>query len=158
MMYKKLLDYGGKGFLFVEDLANQIFTPRYNPFYYLGAIAIFFLWLLLVSGIYLFIFYSIGEPYESVRRMTEVQWYAGGIMRSVHRYSADGLILTSLLHLIRVFWTGRYRHWRWPAWVSGLALLIAIWVTGIIGYWMVLDLQAQVIAQMTATVLDFFPI
>ena len=158
MMYKKLLDYGGKGFLFVEDLANQIFTPRYNPFYYLGAIAIFFLWLLLVSGIYLFIFYSIGEPYESVRRMTEVQWYAGGIMRSVHRYSADGLILTAILHLIRVFWTGRYRHWRWPAWVSGLALLIAIWVTGIIGYWMVWDLRAQLIAQMTARFLDFLPI
>jgi len=78
MWYKKLLDYCGKGVSF-------------NPLHYLGAIAIFFLWLLLASGIYLFIFYSIGEPYESVRRMTEVQWYAGGIMRSVHRYSADGL-------------------------------------------------------------------
>ena len=158
MMYKKLLDYGGKGFLFVEDLANQIFTPRYNPFYYLGAIAIFFLWLLLVSGIYLFIFYSIGEPYESVRRMTEVQWYAGGIMRSVHRYSADGLILTSLLHLIRVFLTDRYRYWRWLAWVSGIAFLIAIWVTGIIGYWLVWDRRAQLIAQLTAKFLDFLPI
>jgi len=145
MWYKKLLDYCGKGVSF-------------NPLHYLGAIAIFFLWLLLASGIYLFIFYSIGEPYESVRRMTEVQWYAGGIMRSVHRYSADGLILTAILHLIRVFWTGRYRHWRWPAWVSGLALLIAIWVTGIIGYWLVWDLRAQLIAQMTARFLDFLPI
>ena len=158
MIYQSLLGYGGKGFLFLEDLANKIFTPKYNPFYYLGAIAIFFLWLLLVSGIYLFYFYSIGEPYESVKRITEVQWYAGGIMRSVHRYAADGLIFTGILHLIHVLFTDRYRYWQWVAWVSGIAFLIAIWVTGIIGYWMVWDRRSQLIAQITAKFLDFLPI
>src|SRR3989304_606100 len=134
MIYQSLLGYGGKGFLFIEDLANKIFTPKYNPFY------------------------CIGEPYESVKRITEVQWYAGGIMRSVHRYAADGLIFTAILHLIHVFLTDRYRYWQWVAWVSGIAFLIAIWVTGIIGYWMVWDRRSQLIAQITAKFLDFLPI
>lgn len=158
MKDRNILTHCGRGFLFIEDLANRLFTPEYNPFYYLGAIAIFFLWLLLASGIYLFIFYSIGEPYESVRRITEAQWYAGGILRSVHRYSADGLVLTALVHFLRVFFTGRYRFWRWPAWVSGIAFLMAIWVTGIIGYWLVWDLRSQLIARLTAKLLDFLPV
>ena len=44
------------------------------------------------------------------------------------------------------------------AWVSGIAFLIAIWVTGIIGYWLVWDRRSQLIAQITAKFLDFLPI
>ncbi|HAG50706.1 MAG TPA: hypothetical protein DCL42_05150 [Deltaproteobacteria bacterium] len=157
-MYQKFLMYGRKGVLAVEELADRIFTPQYNPFYYLGAIAIFFLWLLVVSGIYLFIFYEIGAPYNSIKYITEEQWYLGGIMRSVHRYAADGMIIATILHLIQVYFTDRYRHWRWIAWVSGIFLLAFIWLTGIIGYWMVWDERGQIIADLTAAFLDFFPI
>ncbi|MBI5874868.1 MAG: hydrogenase iron-sulfur subunit [Deltaproteobacteria bacterium] len=157
-MYQNILMYGGKGVLAIEGWADRIFTPRYNPFYYLGAIAIFFLWLLLISGIYLFLFYEIGAPYKSIQYITEEQWYLGGIMRSIHRYAADGMVIASILHLAQVYLTDRYRRWRWVAWVSGIVLLGAVWVTGIVGYWMVWDQRAQMIAELTAGFLDYMPI
>ena len=40
----------------IEKLFNSTFTERYNPLYHLGAIAVFLLWPLFISGIYLFIF------------------------------------------------------------------------------------------------------
>jgi len=157
-MYQNLLTYGRKGVLAIECLADRIFTPRYNPFYYLGAIAIFFLWLLLASGVYLFLFYEIGAPYKSVQYITEEQWYLGGIMRSIHRYAADGMVVATILHLLHVYLTDRYRRWRWVAWISGIVVLGAVWVTGVVGYWMVWDQRAQMIAELTAGFLDYIPI
>jgi len=157
-MYRRILAWLNKGFLAVEDTASLIFSPRYNPFYYLGAIGVLFMWLLLGTGVYLFIFYKIYSAYPSVKYITEEQWYLGGIMRSLHRYSADGLVIAMLLHMLHVYSTDRYRRWRWVAWVSGVGLLATIWITGIIGYWMVWDEKAQMIAVMTAEFLDYIPI
>lgn len=157
-MYQNLLAYGQKGVLAIEGLADRIFTPRYNPLYYLGAIAIFFLWLLLASGVYLFLFYEIGAPYKSIQYITEEQWYVGGIMRSIHRYAADGMVVATILHLVHVYLTDRYRRWRWVAWISGIVVLGAVWVTGVVGYWMVWDQRAQMIAELTAGFLDYIPI
>lgn len=157
-MYQNLLLYGRKGVLAAEDIADRIFTPPYNPFHYLGAIALFCLWLLLISGVYLFIFYEIGAPYKSIKYITEEQWYLGGIIRSIHRYAADGMVVAAILHLLHVYLTDRYRRWRWIAWVSGIILLGALWVTGVVGYWMVWDQRAQMIADVTARFLDYLPI
>ena len=68
----------------VEDQYDRAFTPAWNPFYQLGALGWFFYWIVAVSGIYLFIFFDTGvtQAYESVEYITNVQWYAGGVMRS----------------------------------------------------------------------------
>lgn len=142
----------------IEGLADRIFTPRYNPFYYLGTICFFFLILILISGVYLFFFYRTANPYEALQNITVNQWYLGGIMRSIHRYASDGLILFLILHLFREFMLGRYRQWRWLSWVSGNALLIASIAMGIVGYFLVWDERAQLIAIKTAQLLDDIPL
>jgi len=85
--------------LWIEMLVNRVTTPAYNPFYFLGAISIFFLWVILVSGVYLFLFYGISArgAYQSVQELTVNQWYLGGVMRSMHRYASDGLVISMLL-------------------------------------------------------------
>lgn len=158
MIYRRILAWLNKGFLAVEDTANLVFSPGYNPFYYLGAIGILFMWILLGTGVYLFIFYKIYSAYPSVKHITEEQWYLGGIIRSLHRYAADGLVIAMVLHMLHVYATDRYRRWRWVAWVTGVGLLATVWITGIIGYWMVWDEKAQMIAVMTAEFLDYIPI
>ncbi|MBI5560055.1 MAG: cytochrome b N-terminal domain-containing protein [Deltaproteobacteria bacterium] len=142
----------------LEDLLNKVFTPRYNPLYHLGAIAVFFMWVLLASGLYLFIFYKIGLPYESVSAITERQFHIGNIFRGVHRYAGDAMILFTILHLVREFIKGRFRHSRWLPWASGGVTLLVIWVTGVIGYWMVWDERSQLIAELSSKLLDYLPI
>lgn len=153
------MDYKGKRIVYTIDRwADRIFTPKYNPLYWLGTICFSFMMLILISGIYLFFFYKTGTPYESVQYITVNQWYLGGIMRSVHRYASDGLVMFMALHLLREFLLGRYRQWRWLSWFSGNALLITSIIIGIIGYWMVWDGRAQLIAQKTAQLLNDIPV
>ncbi len=149
-----------RGLLHIEGWVDNIFTHKYNPLYYLGAIAVFFMWVLLITGVYLLIYYkiSVEHAYESIQYLSEEQWYLGGAVRSLHRYASDGLIVVVVTHLLRVLITDRYRLWRWLPWVSGVVILIVLWFTGILGYWMVWDERAQLIAVMTSEMLDYIPI
>jgi quinol-cytochrome oxidoreductase complex cytochrome b subunit/coenzyme F420-reducing hydrogenase delta subunit/Pyruvate/2-oxoacid:ferredoxin oxidoreductase delta subunit len=147
-----------KIFLHIEDSVNRYLSPRYNPFYYLGAIATILFTILFISGIYLFIFYRTGNPYGTVQYLTEDQWYAGGIMRSIHRYASDGLIIFLLLHTIREYLNGRYRHYRWLAWITGIALFLIILILGVTGYWLVWDERGQIVALKTMEMLSDIPL
>src|SRR6476660_5670282 len=100
----KLVQRGGQFlFLRVEWLFNHAFGEANNPLYYLGAITYFLFWIVVATGLYLYVFFKTGvdEANASVEYLTHGQWYAGGIMRSVHRYASDGMVLGMLLHLTR---------------------------------------------------------
>ena len=70
-----------------ELLFDRGFGGRANPLHQLGALGWFFYWIVAASGIYLYVFFDTGvtQAYESVERITHAQWYAGGVMRSLHR-------------------------------------------------------------------------
>jgi len=107
-----------RGYLLLEEWFNVSFGSDWNPLYHLGTLTFFFFWVVLVSGLYLFIFFdtSIDGAYASVEYMTREQWYAGGIMRSLHRYASDAAVVTILLHMFREFALNRYRGFRWFSW------------------------------------------
>jgi len=131
-------------------------TPASNPLQQLGALAWFFYWIVIVSGIYLYIFFDTGtiEAYASVEYLTRTQWYAGGVMRSLHRYASDALVIVVLLHMLREFAMDRLHGPRWFSWVTGVALLWLLYASGISGYWIVWDKLAQYIATATSEWLD----
>ena len=81
-----------------------------NPLRHLGALGLFFLWILVVSGLYLYTVLdtSIDGVYNSIGWLTREQWYLGGVMRSLHRYASDAFVLVMFLHLLRV----HFRHRR----------------------------------------------
>ena len=140
----------------VDNWFNRAFGPAWNPLYQLGALGWFFYWITIVSGIYLFIFFDTGisQAYESLEYITYVQWYAAGIMRSLHRYASDALIIVMLLHLVREYVMDRLRGARWFSWVTGVPLLWLVFACGISGYWMVWDTLAQYIAIASTEWLD----
>jgi coenzyme F420-reducing hydrogenase delta subunit/quinol-cytochrome oxidoreductase complex cytochrome b subunit len=144
----------------VDYWTNRVITARYNPFYYLGQISIFLLVLILLSGIYLLPFYRINveRAYDAVQYITVEQWYLGGIMRSIHRYASDALIITLLIHGLRLLLLGKFRFNRWLIWVTGVMLFGFILIQGITGYWMVWDERAQLVAISTTEFLDILPI
>ena len=147
-------------FLRVEAVFNRLFGERINPFYHLGAIAYLQMWIVVVSGLYLYIFFetSVTAAYESVEALTHGQRWAGGIMRSLHRYASDGMALAMVLHLMRHFTFGHHRGFRWFSWVSGVALLWLVYITGINGYMLPWDQLAQFVVVASTEWLDAIPI
>jgi CDP-4-dehydro-6-deoxyglucose reductase len=151
---------GQKVFLAAEGVFNKVFGDELNPFYYLGAIANYLLWVVVVTGLYLYVLFSTGvhEAYDSVEWLTRQQWWAGGIMRSLHRYASDAMVLAMALHLVRHFVFDHYRSFRWFSWVSGLVLLWLVYVAGINGYMLPWDQTAQFVTVATAEWLDALPV
>jgi len=139
---------------------DRVFTPAWNPFYCLGALGYFYFWVVAGTGLYIYIFFDTGltEAYASVEYMTHQQWYLAGVMRSLHRYASDALVIMTLLHLLREFAFDRYRGGRWFSWVTGIPMIWMIFAAGITGYWLVWDMLAQYIAIATTEWLDWLPI
>jgi len=157
----KFIHRFGQGiFLRLESGLNGVFGPALNPLYYLGAITYWMFWIIVVSGFYIYAFYDTGvqDAFNSVERITHGQWYLGGIMRSLHRYASDGMILAAVLHMLRNFFFDRYRNFRWFSWYTGVMVLWLIYIAGINGYWLVWDKLAQFVAVASAEWLDALPI
>ena len=142
-----------------ERVFEYAFGQRHNPFTWLGALGWYFYWITAATGIYLYVFFDTGivDAYASVEYMTNEQWYAAGIMRSLHRYASDALVVVVVLHLLREFAMDRLRGKHFFAWVTGVPLLGFIYLCGISGYWLVWDELAQYIAVATTEWLDALP-
>ena len=137
---------------------SGIYSSRLNPIYYLGAITVFLLILDVISGVYLFFFYDVdpGRAYRSVEAISSS--FLGNLMRGVHRYSSDGLILFAVLHMLHMILTDRFRMFRWVAWVSGVGTLLIFIVIGLSGYLLVWDERAQLAGLLTAKFFSVIPI
>lgn len=143
-----------------EAWMKAAFGAAGSPFHYLGALTIYFFWIVLVSGIYLYIFYqtSVHGAFASVAHLTRDQWYLGGIMRSLHRYASDAAVVTLGLHVVRGFAHDRYRGFRWFSWITGVPTLWLVAILGITGYWLVWDRLAQYVAVITTELFDQLPL
>ncbi|MCW8844705.1 MAG: cytochrome b N-terminal domain-containing protein, partial [Gammaproteobacteria bacterium] len=140
-------------------LLAPAFEPPLIPLRHLGSLTIFFLWIVLVSGIWLLIFFdtSVHGAYLSVEYLTHEQRYLGGIMRSLHRYASDAAIITLALHMLKEFSLDRYRDNRWFSWFTGVPLIWLLIPLGFTGYWLVWDSLAQYVALTSAELLDWLP-
>jgi len=146
-------------FYFIEARFNKIFGAD-NPFYHLGDLGFYFFYIMLVSGIYLFFYYepTVTGSFDELQRLSREQWFAGGVMRSLHRYAADAMVVVMVLHMLREWVIGRFRGPRWFSWFTGIPLLLMVYLSGIVGFWMVWDQLGQFIAVRTSEWLDWLPI
>lgn len=145
----------GAGFL--DACFDRLYTSAYNPLHQSGTIAIVAFLTLIVTGIYLFLFYSIDSPYASVARI-ENEVVAGRWTRAVHAYAADVAIVAALLHAVKMFLAGRAWGPRARAWVTGVLLVGLTLLCGWTGHIMAWDLQGQVVATQLTKLLDLLPV
>lgn len=143
-------------FAHAEQLLDRAFTARANPLRHLGALGFFAFWILAASGIVLYIRFdtSVAGAYRSIE---DLEWWFGGVLRSVHRYAADAFVVVVALHLVREWSAGRFRAFRAFSWISGLVALVLLYASGILGYWLVWDLRSQFSAISTAEWFDALP-
>ncbi|MBI5908755.1 MAG: cytochrome b N-terminal domain-containing protein [Betaproteobacteria bacterium] len=149
-----------RGFELIERPFERLFGPALNPLAQLGALGFFFFWIVAVSGIYLFAFFDTGieRAYESVEYISREQWFHAGVMRSLHRYASDLMVVMIAVHLLRQFAYDQYRGVRWFSWFTGLPMIWLLYGSGITGYWLVWDRLAQYVAITSAELLDRLPI
>jgi cytochrome b6 len=120
-----------------EKLARKKEVPlhRHSVWYYFGGMSLFLFAVQVGTGILLIFYYrpSAEEAYESVRfLMAEVEF--GWLIRSIHAWAANLMILSLFVHLFSVLLLGAYRPPREITWVSGVVLLALALAFGFTGY------------------------
>ena len=152
--------YALAGLRRVERVFDSAFGSGLNPLRHLGALGFMLFWLLAVSGIYLYVVLdtSAEGAYQSIDQLSREPWQLGGILRSLHRYAADGLIVVTLAHLLREGLYGRYSGFRRFSWLTGIPLLLLSYVNAVGGFWLNWDQLGQFSALATAEWLDWLPL
>lgn len=100
-----------------------------------GGISVFLILVLIVTGI-LEMFYYVPTPEkaaESIQNLTFLVPY-GALIRGLHYWAAQILVVVVLVHLIRVLFTGGYAKPRRFNYLLGLGLLVSILFLDFTGY------------------------
>jgi quinol-cytochrome oxidoreductase complex cytochrome b subunit len=117
--------------------------PRSVRTYYLGGITLFFFMVQVITGMLLAIYYqpTPATAYNSILFiMNEVNF--GWLIRSVHAWGANLMVIFCILHLLRVFFQGAYKAPREITWVVGVLLLAVTLGFGFTGYLLPWDQRA----------------
>jgi ferredoxin/coenzyme F420-reducing hydrogenase delta subunit len=147
-----------RGLLAAADaLANRVYGSRFNPLYQSGTIAVALLLVLIVTGLWLVLFYRIGTPWDSVARITGDRWI-GNWVRGVHRYASDAAVVATVVHAVRILVQRRTWGPRALAWLSGVVLLGLVLLCGVTGFVLVWDQFGRALAVESARILDALPI
>lgn len=114
---------------------KEVPVHRFSFTYYTGGISLFFFLIQVVTGLLLLMYYrpTSDAAYESVRFIiSKVQF--GWLVRSIHVWSANLMVLAVFLHLAATFFGKAYRPPREVTWVSGAVLLFITLTFGFTGY------------------------
>jgi quinol-cytochrome oxidoreductase complex cytochrome b subunit len=145
-MMKRLFDYLDQRAEFTKMHRRVLDRPVpawINYFYCLGGITFTLFIVLLVTGLLLAASYtpSEAEAYRSIQRLRR-DVPLGGLLRSVHHWAANLMVVTVLLHMIRVFVTGSFKNPRELNWMTGAFLFLLTLGYGFTGYLLPWDQKA----------------
>ncbi|WP_433725247.1 cytochrome bc1 complex cytochrome b subunit [Nocardia sp. CA-129566] len=135
---------------FVKRSINKVFPTHWS--FLLGEIALYSFIILLLSGVYLTLFFepSMTEvvydgAYQPLRGVQMSAAYRsaldisfdvrGGLfVRQVHHWAALLFTASMIVHMFRIFFTGAFRKPREATWLIGVTLLILAMFEGFFGY------------------------
>jgi len=101
----------------------------------LGGITIFAALITVLTGL-LLMFYYVPEPgraYSSVETIQDLA-YGGALLRGLHFWAAQVMVIGAVLHMARIVFTAAYRRPRRLNWLIGLSLLILTLLWDFSGY------------------------
>ena len=103
--------------------------------YTLGSATLFCITLQFLTGILLLFYYvpTTDHAWDSVNYIMQ-EAYFGRLIRGIHYWSANFLLVVIGLHMARTFFSGSYRSPREINWVVGVVLLLLVIVLAFSGY------------------------
>jgi quinol-cytochrome oxidoreductase complex cytochrome b subunit len=124
----------------------------------LGGMSVVLVMLLAVTGILLMFVYEPfpGQAYDSIVTLQKEVWF-GHLVRNIHHWSGNILVIVSFLHLLRVYFTSAFHGPRRLNWVIGLGLLFLVLVSNFTGYLLPWDQQAYWAITICTNMLDYLP-
>ncbi len=119
------------------DFATHKEVPqhRHSWAYYFGGLTLFFFMVQVATGILLLLYYrpTAEAAFESVQFIvTRVPF--GWLVRSIHSWSANLMVLAAFAHMFSVYMLGSYAKPRELTWWSGFLLLLLAMGFGFSGY------------------------
>jgi cytochrome b6 len=107
----------------------------HSVWYYFGGVSLFLFGIQVATGLLLLFYYKPGvdSSYESVQFIvTRVPF--GWLIRSLHSWSANLMVLAVFVHMFSVYFLKAYRPPRELTWVTGMVLLGLTLTFGFSGY------------------------
>ena len=125
----------GNFLLHIHSTRIHLNSLRFTTTLGLGIAALVSFLIAAITGILLMIYYtpSTEHAYQSVKDIHYVV-PTGRFIRNLHRWSAQIMVVTVILHAVRVFLTASYKKVREFNWMVGLALLVVTLGLSFTGY------------------------
>ena len=141
-----------------KDILDKPIPKGLNLSYCFGGITFFLFVMLAVTGYFMTLYYvpSPEQAYDAVDYLTfEVPM--GQVIRGVHHWSANLMMVTIFLHMVRVFVYGAYKKPREINWMSGVCLLCLVMGFGFTGYLLPWDQKAYWATRVGTSVIGTVP-
>lgn len=108
-----------------------------------GGITFTLIVLQVITGMFLALYYvaSPEQAFASVEYISK-EVYFGKLIRGMHRVGASMAIITVVIHMMRVYFTGSYKKPREMNWLAGVILLFVLLGFGFTGYLLPWDQKA----------------
>jgi ubiquinol-cytochrome c reductase cytochrome b subunit len=117
------------------QVVDYIAPKNFNFWYFFGSLALLVLVMQLLTGIFLTMFYKVGETtsFDSVEYiMREVDY--GWLLRYLHSTGASAFFLVVYLHMFRALLYGSYKAPRELLWLFGMIIYLALMAEAFMGY------------------------
>lgn len=145
----------------IFDEHHQL-EAKTNPFYALGPIFYLVWFVTMASGLMLIMWYvpTKAAAYDSIYA---IQWHVpfGNIVRGVHKYGADAMIIAATMRVFRMFILADYKPSKEFNIAIGLVMLLLSMYSGLTGYLLIWNQRAFWATKVFATFptyMDQFPV
>ena len=142
-----------------KDILDKPIPKGLNLSYCFGGITFFLFVMLAVTGYFMTLYYvpSPEQAYDAVDYLTfEVPM--GQVIRGVHHWSGNLMMVTIFLHMLRVFIYGAYKKPREINWMSGVGLFCLVMGFGFTGYLLPWDQKAYWATKVGTSIMGTVPV
>src|SRR5882672_4789836 len=121
---------------FIREQLLEYYAPKnFNVWYFFGSLALLALVLQLFTGIFLTMFYKVGDTtafdsVEFIRREISYGW----LIQYLHSVGASAFFVVVYLNMYRALMYGSYKAPRELLWLFGMFIYLALMAEAFMGY------------------------